>query len=76
VRGSIFGVLHRKWRRTKKARYGERFDLVGTPDAIIEGLRRYAQVGSQYVTFHMPDAQEVEPILLLGETVVAQAAEL
>ena len=57
----------------KKDRYGEGFDLVGTPEAIIEGLRRYADVGSQYVTFHMPDAQEIEPILLLGETVVPAA---
>lgn len=57
----------------KKERYGNDFDLVGTPDAIIEGLRRYAQVGSQYVTFHMPDAQEIEPILLLGERVVPVA---
>ncbi len=60
----------------KKERYGEKFDLVGTPEAIVEGLRRYAKAGSQYVTFHMPDAQEIEPILLLGETVVpAVAAE-
>src|SRR5919199_6977465 len=58
----------------KKARYGDDFDLVGTPEAIIEGLRRYAEVGSQYVTFHMPDAREIEPILLLGETVVPAAA--
>ena len=60
----------------KKERYGDKFDLIGTPDAIIEGLRRYAQVGSQYVTFHMPDAKEIEPILLLGETVVVEAAKL
>ena len=60
----------------KKERYGDKFDLVGTPDAIIEGLRRYAQVGSQYITSHMPDAKDVEPILLLGETVVREAAKL
>ena len=60
----------------KKARFGEKFDLIGTPDAIIEGLQRYAQVGSQYVTFHMPDAKEIEPILLLGETVVREVAQL
>ena len=39
-------------------------------------LRRYAQVGSQYVTFHMPDAKEIEAILLLGETVVREVAQL
>jgi alkanesulfonate monooxygenase SsuD/methylene tetrahydromethanopterin reductase-like flavin-dependent oxidoreductase (luciferase family) len=60
----------------KKARYGDKFDLIGAPDAIIEGLRRYAQVGSQYVTFHMPDAKEIEPIRLLGETVVREVAQL
>jgi F420-dependent oxidoreductase-like protein len=61
---------------TKKERYGERFDLIGTPDQILEGLRRYAQAGSHYLTFHMPDAKEIEPILLLGETVVREAAKL
>ena len=60
----------------KKARYGDDFDLVGTPEVIIAGLQRYAEVGSQYVTFHMPDAQEIEPILLLGETVMRQVATL
>ena len=59
----------------KKERYGDDFDLAGTPEAIVEGLQRYAQVGSQYVTFHMPDAQEIEPILLLGETVVPAVAQ-
>ena len=57
----------------KKERHGANFDLVGTPEIIIEGLQRYAQAGSQYVTFHMPDAQQIEPILLLGETAVEAA---
>ncbi len=60
----------------KRARHGDDFDLVGTPDAIVDGLRRYAAAGSQYVTFNMPDAHEIEPILLLGETVVPAVAEL
>lgn len=60
----------------KKARYGDSFHLMGTPDQILEGLQRYARAGSQYVTFHMPDAKEIEPILLLGETVVRAAAQL
>jgi hypothetical protein len=58
----------------KKAQHGEDYDLVGTPAAIIEGLHRYAEVGSQYVTFHMPDAREITPIRLLGETVVPAVA--
>lgn len=60
----------------KRERYGNDFHLVGTPGAIVEGLRRYADSGSQYVTFHMPDAHEIEPILLLGETVVPSVVEL
>jgi F420-dependent oxidoreductase-like protein len=60
----------------KKERYGDRFDLIGTPDQVIDGLQRYAHVGSQYVTFHMPDAKEIEPILLLGETVVGEVAHM
>ena len=60
----------------KKERYGDKLGLVGTPEMIVDGLRRYAQVGSQYVTFHMPDAHEIEPILLLGETVVPAVAAL
>ncbi len=59
---------------TKKERYGDDFDLVGTPEAIIDGLQRYALVGSQYITFVMPDAEEIEPILLLGETVIPTIA--
>jgi len=60
----------------KKERYGEQFNLIGTPEEIIEGLQRYAEAGSQYVTFHMPDADQIDPILLLGETVVQQVASL
>jgi hypothetical protein len=41
---------------------------------IIEGLHRYAQAGSQYVTFTMRDAKDIEPILLMGETVVRQVS--
>lgn len=43
---------------------------------IVEGIRRYAQVGAQCLTCHMPDAKEIEPILLLGETAVQPAVEL
>jgi alkanesulfonate monooxygenase SsuD/methylene tetrahydromethanopterin reductase-like flavin-dependent oxidoreductase (luciferase family) len=79
TRSNDVGVLiaaNQRELAAKKARYGEKFDLIGTPDVIIEGLRRYAQVGSQYVTFHMPDAKDIEPILLLGETVVREVAQL
>lgn len=71
---SILIAANQRELAAKQERYGDKFDLIGTPDAIVEGLRRYAQVGSQYVTFHMPDAKEIEPILLLGETVVPVVA--
>src|SRR5215217_9412189 len=58
----------------KKAQFGEDFDLVGTPETIIAGIHHYAEVGSQYMTFHMPDAQEITAIRLLGETVVPAIA--
>ena len=67
---SLLIAPNQKELAAKKERHGDRFDLVGTPDEILEGLQRYAQVGSQHVTFHMPDAADIEPILLLGETVV------
>jgi F420-dependent oxidoreductase-like protein len=60
----------------KRERFGEKFHLVGTPDRIVEGLHRYAQAGSQYVTFNMPDAASVEPILLFGETVIPEVARM
>jgi alkanesulfonate monooxygenase SsuD/methylene tetrahydromethanopterin reductase-like flavin-dependent oxidoreductase (luciferase family) len=59
------------WRRKRSS--GD-FGLVGTPEAIIEGLHRYAEVSQQYVTFHMPDAQEISGIRLLGETAVPAVA--
>ena len=72
---SILIAANERELAAKKERYGEDFDLVGTPEAIVEGLQRYAQVGSQYINFRMPDAEEIEPILLLGETVVPAVAQ-
>ena len=72
---SILIAANERELAAKKERYGDKFDLIGTPDQIIEGLRRYAQAGSQYVTFNMPDASDIEPILLLGETVVPQVRD-
>ncbi len=77
IRSNDVGILIAANERdlaAKTARYGDDFDLVGTPDQIIDGLQRYAEVGSQYVTFHMPDAHAIEPILLLGEKVVPVVA--
>lgn len=58
----------------KRARFPDFQGIAGTPDMVIAQLAEYAAVGSQYVTFHMPDADEIEPLLLLGETVVPAVA--
>ena len=60
----------------KKERFGERFTLMGTADQVIDGLQRYAKAGSQYVTFNMPDASDIEPIRLFGERVVPEVARM
>jgi alkanesulfonate monooxygenase SsuD/methylene tetrahydromethanopterin reductase-like flavin-dependent oxidoreductase (luciferase family) len=60
----------------KKERFGDRFTLMGTPEMILEGLQSYARAGSQYVTFNMPDAADIEPIRLLGKTVVPEVTRM
>jgi F420-dependent oxidoreductase-like protein len=60
----------------KKARLGDHFTLVGTPEMVLDGLRKYAEAGSQYVTFNMPDAEDIEPIQLFGEAVVPEVARM
>ena len=60
----------------KKERFGDGFNAIGTPEIVIAQLQRYAHAGSQYVTFHMPDASDVDPILLLGESVVPEVARM
>jgi alkanesulfonate monooxygenase SsuD/methylene tetrahydromethanopterin reductase-like flavin-dependent oxidoreductase (luciferase family) len=60
----------------KRARFPDFDGIAGTPEQVIAELTAYAAVGSQCVTFHMPDAEDVEPLLLLGETVVSAVAGL
>jgi alkanesulfonate monooxygenase SsuD/methylene tetrahydromethanopterin reductase-like flavin-dependent oxidoreductase (luciferase family) len=50
--------------------------IAGTPDGILSQLREYAAVGSQYMTFHLADADDIAAIQLLGETVLPQVANL
>jgi alkanesulfonate monooxygenase SsuD/methylene tetrahydromethanopterin reductase-like flavin-dependent oxidoreductase (luciferase family) len=64
----------------KKRRFADRLPeddgLIGTPDTIIAGLTAYAAVGSQYVTFTMPDVDDIAPIALLGDLVVPAVAQV
>ena len=59
----------------KLERFGDQdFHLIGTPEQVVDGLRAYARAGTQYVTFDLPDALDIEPILLIGEEVVRNVA--
>ncbi len=51
-------------------------DIQGTSETVVARLKEYAQVGSRYVTFHMPDAEDIDTIMLLGEEVLPRLAEL
>jgi F420-dependent oxidoreductase-like protein len=48
--------------------------LIGTPDQLIEMLRRYAAAGVQYCIFRTPDWLDLEPLQLFGETVIPALA--
>ena len=60
----------------KKARSPHFGGIAGTPGESIARLQAYAGAGSQYMNFHMPDVEAIEPLLLLGETVVSEVAGL
>ena len=50
--------------------------IIGTPDAVLARLCEYVTAGSQYITFNVPDADQVAAVQLLGETVLPQVASL
>lgn len=60
----------------KQAQHPDFEGIVGTPDVVLAQLQAYAAAGSQYVTFSMPDADNIAAIQLLGETVLPQVANL
>ena len=50
--------------------------IAGTPDAVVAQLQEYAAAGSQYVTFHLADADDIAAIELLGKRVLPEVAGL
>ena len=44
--------------------------IVGTPPAVVDQIQAYAAAGSQYITFFLPNAQDIAAIELLGESVI------
>jgi len=60
----------------KRIRYPKLEGIIGTPDMLVEQLAEYAKIGSQHILFHMPKAETIEPLLMLGETVLPHVAAL
>ena len=60
----------------KQARFPNFKGVSGTPEVVIARLSEYAKAGSQHVLFHMPDAEDIAPLELLGEAVLPQIAAL
>lgn len=60
----------------KRLRHPDFAGIAGTPDTVVARLREYASAGSQYVTFTVPDMEDIAAIELLGEAVVPQVEGL
>jgi len=64
----------------KRAQYGANLPgfegVVGTPETVIARLNEYVTAGAQYITFSMPDAGEIEPVRLFGETIIPAMSRL
>jgi F420-dependent oxidoreductase-like protein len=57
-----------------RERMGERYDQVvvsGTPDQVREQVDEFFVAGLDGIVFNMPDAQDLEPVRLAGETLAA-----
>ncbi len=48
--------------------------IVGTPDVVRSQLQEYADAGSEYMTYSIPRADDIEAIQLIGESVLPHLA--
>ena len=62
--------------RAKRERHPRFNGIMGTPEAVRARLAEYAAVGTQYLTFGLPDPDDLEAIGLLGEQVIPRVAAL
>ncbi|WP_374969833.1 TIGR03560 family F420-dependent LLM class oxidoreductase [Terrabacter sp. BE26] len=60
----------------KRERHPDFTGIAGTPDTVVDRLREYAAAGSQYVTFTLPDPDDLEAIHLIGKAVVPAVAHV
>jgi alkanesulfonate monooxygenase SsuD/methylene tetrahydromethanopterin reductase-like flavin-dependent oxidoreductase (luciferase family) len=59
-----------------KEKYSGFGRIVGIPEQVVLQMQEYAEAGSQYITFHLPRADDFETIQLLGEAVLPHIANL
>jgi F420-dependent oxidoreductase-like protein len=50
--------------------------IAGTPSTVIAQIAEFAAAGSQYLTFHLADAEDIAAVQLLGQAVVPYVAQL
>jgi F420-dependent oxidoreductase-like protein len=60
----------------KQKQYPDFGGIQGTPDVVLSRLKEYAAVGSAYITFHIPKADDIAAIQLIGESVLPHLANL
>lgn len=64
-------IAHDEAALAAKRKQHPHFDgIAGTPPAVVDQIQAYAAAGSQYITFFLPNAQDIAAIELLGERVV------
>lgn len=61
---------------TKQAQHPHFDGIAGTPATVVAQLREYAAAGSQYVTFHLADADDIAALQLIGEAVLPAIANM
>ncbi len=60
----------------KKEQHPDYKGIIGTPDVVLSQLEEYAAAGSEYLTFYTLEADDIEAIQLIGETVLPYVANL
>ncbi len=60
----------------KRKRFPDFAGISGTPAGVIARIAEYARAGSQGLFFSMPDADELEPLKLLGDAVLPKLSAL
>jgi F420-dependent oxidoreductase-like protein len=62
-----------------RSRMGERYDatvIAGTPDQVVEQIDAFFEAGLDGILLNFPDAENIEPVRLAGETLAAHIGTL